>query len=304
MKYNRLSVKTTAQAADMLCAMLADIGVIGFEIEDKADMLAFFDAHRELYDYIDDELLSAPDDGVFVKLYFEEDSPLLFEVCTFLEGLDKSVFGSLETSLSLLEDTDWNEAWKQYFHITPVGERILVVPEWEMPRAAEDKIIFRVNPGQVFGTGTHESTKLCIQLAEEFVRAGDSVADLGCGTGILGIVARLLGARSCEFVDINANSAEAVAHNCELNGLSPAEVFVGNILEGGVPKGHFDVVFANIVADVIIAAAPTLRRLGTTLIASGIIDTRADEVEKKLHAAGFETQKRIDRNGWCALAMR
>ncbi len=308
MKYKRLSIKTLGEAADTLCAMLAGIGVIGFEIEDKADMLAFFDAHPEVYDYIDDELMNVADAGVFVKLYFEEDDNFIDEVCAYLKTLDKGVFGSLETSTALLEDTDWNEAWKQYFHVTPVGRNILIVPEWENPENVDGKVMFKVNPGQVFGTGTHESTKLCICLAEDFVNKGDRVADLGCGTGILGIVARLLGAGSAEFVDINEFSSEAVAHNCEINGLAPAKCRIGNILEDEVLIAElgcgYDVVFANIVSDVIIAAAPTMRKMGKTLIASGIIDTRADEVEAKLHAAGFETLKRLEERGWCAFAMK
>ena len=310
MQYLRLSIKTTGEAADMLCAELAAIGVIGFEIEDKADMLVFFREHTEVYDYIDEELLSAKDNGVFVKVYLEtDDTNLLNNIYACLDGLDKSVYGELSTSTATLSDTDWNEEWKKYFHVTPVGERLLIVPEWESVKDTGGRTVFRVDPGQVFGTGTHDSTRLCMELAEKYVNEGDSVLDLGCGTGILGITARLLGAKSAVYADINPDASAAVQKNCELNGVfEKPNVVIGNILCDNSVKdalgGGYDVVFANIVSDVIIAAAADLRKYGKTLITSGIIDTRAEKVEAALHSAGFKTVEKRTSRGWVAFSMK
>lgn len=310
MQYLRLSIKTTSTAADMLCAELAAIGVIGFEIEDKADMLAFFEEHTEVYDYIDEELLSAKDNGVFVKVYLEtDDTNLLNNIYACLDGLDKSVYGELSTSTATLSDTDWNEEWKKYFHVTPVGERLLIVPEWESVKDTGGRTVFRVDPGQVFGTGTHDSTRLCMELAEKYVSEGDSVLDLGCGTGILGITARLLGAKSAVYADINPDASAAVQKNCELNGIfEKTDVVIGNILCDNSVKdalgGGYDAVFANIVSDVIIAAAADLRKYGKTLITSGIIDTRAEKVEAALHSAGFKTVEKRTSRGWVAFSMK
>ncbi len=310
MQYLRLSVKTASPAVDMLCAELMEIGVIGFEIEDKADMLEFFKSHPETYDYIDDGLLEAEDNGVFVKIYLEpEDTALLDAIYNRLDSLDKNIYGELSTSTALLSDTDWNEEWKKYFHVTPIGERILIVPEWESVKDTGGRVVFKVDPGQVFGTGTHDSTRLCMELAENYINEGDRVLDLGCGTGILGITARLLGAKEAVYADINPDALPAVQKNCNLNGISEkAFVVIGNILCDNAVKdalgSGYDAVFANIVSDVIIAAAKDLKAYGKTLITSGIIDTRADEVEAALHKAGFETLEKRTSRGWVAFAMR
>lgn len=302
MSYTRFSVKTTHEAADTLCAVLSDCGVEAFEIEDKKDMLAFFEQNRALYDYIDEGLINMRDSGVFVHIYLEGDGgETLKAVKNALSKLDKGVFGSLETFTAEVANDDWQTSWKKYFHITPVGEKLLICPEWENPEKTE-RAVFRVDPGQVFGTGTHESTRLCMELAEEYIKGGEKVLDLGCGTGILGITACLLGAKSADFADINENARAAVLHNCEINGVTAGEIRICNILESDF--AGYDAVFANIVSDVIIAAAEKLRRVGKALIASGIIDTREAEVRAALEKAGFALIKAKKERGWVAFLMK
>ncbi len=312
-EYTKVTIKTTSEAADALCALLGDLGIGGFVIEDRTDFMDFVENCRDKYDYIDEDLLNKPSDTPQISFYLEtgESREVLSSVKALLAGLDdKEFFGSLELSCESVNDEDWAETWKRFFHPTEIGEKILVVPEWE-ECPDTDRIKFTVNPGMVFGTGTHESTQLCLEAAEKIVREGDSVLDLGCGSGILAIISMLLGAERALAVDIDRASYETSLQNATINGVHRNfNVKIGDATdkEFRCTLGKdYNVVFANIVSGVIIALAPYIKDFladDGTFITSGIIDERKDEVLSALEKEGLKLITAYNRKGWNALILK
>jgi len=198
------------------------------------------------------------------------------------------VFGRLEVGLEHIKEEDWCNNWKQYFKPLYVGENILICPEWEVVPENSAKTIFKINPGMSFGTGSHETTQLCIEQMEKYIKKGHSVLDIGCGSGILSIIAMLLGAKEATAIDIDPNAVDIAIENAESNGvlIQNYHTIAGNILSDKelcdkLSKKHYNIIFANIVADVIIALKPILLNLiddDTVIISSGIINTRLNDV--------------------------
>ena len=234
----------------------------------------------------------------------------LGEVRVALEGLkqERRDLGTLLMTLEDVEDADWENNWKQYYKPMEIGERLLVIPQWEEADPG-DRVPLYLDPGLTFGTGAHATTRLCLTALETLVRGGERVLDLGCGSGILSVAALRLGAGSALAVDIDDKCRTAARENAGLNGIGPdrLDILVGNLLTDGAAAekigGGYDLVLANIVADVIIALAPRVRGLlspGGTFLCSGIIEGRADEVAAALNAAGLEIRTRREDNGWYA----
>lgn len=309
----KVTVKTTSDGTDILCAVLSDIGIGGFEICDKADFWDFVNNCRDKYDYIDESLLNAPDETPTVCFYIKksESREMLLSVNTLLSTLrDNPILGSLELSSEDVHEEDWAETWKKFFHPTAIGDRILIVPEWETAPES-DRIKFIINPGMVFGTGTHESTQLCIEAAENRIKKGNCVLDLGCGSGILSIVSMLLGAKRGVAVDIDPASYDTAYANAEKNGITEGyTVKIGDVTDKGFASSlgkDYDVVFANIVSGVIINIAPLIPGFladDGILITSGIILERREEVQDALMRAGLVLEEYYERRGWCALVMK
>jgi ribosomal protein L11 methyltransferase len=214
--------------------------------------------------------------------------------------------GTLLMTLEDVEDADWENNWKQYYKPMEIGERLLVIPQWEEADPGDRVPLYL---GLTFGTGAHATTRLCLTALETLVRGGERVLDLGCGSGILSVAALRLGAGSALAVDIDDKCRTAARENAGLNGIGPdrLDILVGNLLtdEAAAEKigGGYDLVLANIVADVIIALAPRVRGLlspGGTFLCSGIIEGRADEAAAALNAAGLEIRTRREDNGWYA----
>ena len=238
----------------------------------------------------------------------------LGEVRIALEGLKKERkdLGTLLMTLENVEDADWENNWKQYYKPMEIGERLLVIPQWEEADPG-DRAPLYLDPGLTFGTGAHATTRLCLTALEGLVRGGERVLDLGCGSGILSVAALRLGAGSALAVDIDDKCRDAARENAGLNGIGPErlDILVGNLLtdEAVAAKigGGYDVVLANIVADVIIALAPRVRGLlnpGGTFLCSGVIEGRTAEVEAALAASGLEVLERREDGGWYAFTCR
>ena len=238
----------------------------------------------------------------------------LGEVRIALEGLKKERkdLGTLLMTLENVEDADWENNWKQYYKPMEIGERLLVIPQWEEADPG-DRTPLYLDPGLTFGTGAHATTRLCLTALEGLVRGGERVLDLGCGSGILSVAALRLGAGSALAVDIDDKCRDAARENAGLNGIGPErlDILVGNLLtdEAVAAKigGGYDVVLANIVADVIIALAPRVRGLlnpGGTFLCSGVIEGRTAEVEAALAASGLEVLERREDGGWYAFTCR
>ena len=221
-------------------------------------------------------------------------------------------FGRLEYELKNVKEEDWANNWKQYFKPFPVGEKLYIRPSWEHDEPEAGRTVLEIDPESSFGTGQHHTTRLCLELMESEA-AGSKMLDLGCGSGILSIAALRLGAASAKAVDIDDKCLTVAYENAALNGIGKDRytVLVGDVLSNGALRetlgGGYDVVVANIVADVIIGLAPMVRQFlkpGGLFLCSGIIDTRAGEVEAALERNGLAVFERREQNGWVALAAR
>jgi ribosomal protein L11 methyltransferase len=220
--------------------------------------------------------------------------------------------GSLEVTMKNIKEEDWANNWKKYFKPFAIGNRIMIKPSWEELTEETDKVILKIDPGHIFGTGTHETTQCCIEHIENYVKEGDKVLDVGCGSGILSIASLLLGARYAAAVDIDPNAIEIVTQNAKMNDMEDDryDVYAGNILEdekfistfGGKT---YNVVEANIVADIIIALSPMVPNFikdNGIFICSGIISERYDDVVAALTANGFKELETKRKKDWVAIA--
>ncbi len=317
MEWKQISIFTTTFGVDIVCDRLTDLGFSGFEIEDEKDFNEFLEHNTKYWDFVDEDLVKSKQGETRVKLYAEADDELAGKLSLISSCLDtlksedaEGVFGSLRIDTISLMEEDWANNWKQYFKPTEVGDKILICPEWEEVPASDRKV-FKVNPGLTFGTGTHHSTRMCIEHLEKVVGEGTTLIDIGCGSGILSIISLILGAKSATAIDIDENCVHVAYENLAMNGIDADKyrVLSGDILtdknlfdEISTPK--YDVVVANIVADVIIALLPIAENLtkeGGVFVCSGIIDERLPDVEKALAKSRFHIDKVVHSGGWSSI---
>ena len=316
MKWNKYTIETTTAAEDYMSAMLADLGIEGVEIEDniplskedQADM--FIDFLPEL----------PPDDGVsHVSFYLEDDgedrTELLKQVKEALEDLRKVVdVGSGVITSDQTEDLDWINNWKQYFHQFYIDD-ILVIPSWENIKPEDtDKMVLHIDPGTAFGTGMHETTQLCIRQLRKFITPDTELLDVGTGSGILAILSLMFGAKHAVGTDLDICAVEAVAQNCEVNGIDPAQfdMMIGNIItdkevQDKVGYECYDIVVANILADVLVPLTPVIvhhLKKGGIYITSGIIDDKEQTVVEAVKAAGLEVLEVTYQGEWVSVTAR
>ncbi len=321
MNWLKVSIYTTAAGVDSVCGRLLDLNIGGFEIEDRDDFNSFFENNRQYWDYVDEELYASRQGETRVIVYIadnEDGAKQLMSVrqeIAALKSLNKDgIFGRLEISLDGIREEDWEENWKQYFHPIPVGDRLIIKPEWETLDNTDGKIVFNIDPGMTFGSGQHETTRLCVDQLDRRVKSGMDVLDLGCGSGILSIISLMLGAKRAFAVDIDPNCKKIAYSNAALNGIGEDRYTVeaGNVLRDEELKRKyegigFDIVVANIVADVIIPLCRDVRRYmkkGAVFICCGIIEPRLGEVLAALEENGFEVIERKNENDWYCIAAR
>lgn len=255
---------------------------------------------------LDESLLNADKTKASVSVYIPETKNVT-EAKAFIEN--QLAAEGVEYTMELLgcREEDWAESWKKYYHPIKVG-KIVVVPAWEEYTPAEGEIIVTMDPGMAFGTGTHETTRLVISMLEKYVREGDRMLDVGTGSGILAICARKLGAKSCAAYDIDPTAVKVARENIAASGVENVTCDVSDLLRGvDLSGGKYNIVAANIVADIIIRMMPDIAKYmaeGATLIASGIICPRREEVEKCMAENGFEVFDELVENDWCALVVR
>ncbi len=313
MRWLEVHIDTNHAGLETVQAMLSGLDVDGVMIEDEEEFQDFLENNRDYWDYVDEDLERRMAGRSRITFYLEaQEAGLskLGEVRIALEDLkrERGDLGTLLMTLEDVEDADWENNWKQYYKPLEIGERLLVIPQWEEADPG-DRVPLYLDPGLTFGTGAHATTRLCLTALEALVRGGERVLDLGCGSGILSVAALRLGAASALAVDIDDKCRTAAEENAGLNGIGPDQlsVLVGNILTDETAAerigGGYDLVLANIVADVIIALAPRARGLlspGGTFLCSGIIEGRSQEVEAALSAAGLVIRERREDNGWDA----
>ncbi len=316
MKWRKFTIQTTCEAVDLVSSMLDDLGIEGIEIEDNVPLTEqetkgmFIDILPEL----------PPDDGTArVSYYLEMDADaegILAQVREGLEELRMFVdVGSGEISRSETEDLDWMNNWKQFFKPFTI-DHILIKPTWEeIPEEHKDKLLVEIDPGTAFGTGSHETTQLCIRQLQKYLKPGDRVLDVGTGSGILGITAIRLGAGSAFGTDLDENAVEAAKENVAVNHI-PAEQFpiiTGNIIDDEAVQREaglncYDIVVANILAPVIILLSGEAARhmkKGAVMITSGIINTKEAEVKKAFEEnPDFEIVEIARQNDWVSVTVR
>lgn len=300
MQWIEVSVPTRSDEIDDVCAQLAELGAGGMVVEDEADFQDFLEHNHQYWDYVDDAL-EAQFRGVSrIKFYLSDDDDGRAQLASIRAGLGR------ELTTATVRDSDWENNWRQYYQPIEVGEKLVVVPEW-LDAPADGRIALRLDPGLIFGTGSHPTTRMCLAALEHYAGAGKTALDLGCGSGILSIAALLLGARDAFACDIDDKCVGVAYENAALNGIGREHYTVraGDVLsdkrlarEFG---GDYDIVVANIVADVIIALAPQVRPLlkkGGLFLCSGIIDDRAVEVADALRLAGWAIMEARESEGW------
>ncbi len=315
MKWNKFRLKTTTESEDIVSSMLMDLGIQGIEIEDKVP-LTQSDKQQMFVDILPkfDE-----DDGVaYISFYLEEDEnkeEMLANVKAELEEMRAYAnVGECSIEESETEDVDWVNNWKQYFHQFYVDD-VLIIPSWEEVKPEdEDKMIIHIDPGTAFGTGMHETTQLCIRQIRKHVTADSMILDVGCGSGILGMLALKFGAKHSVGTDLDPCAITATHENMEVNGISKDqyEVMIGNIIDdkeiqdkAGYEK--YDIVVANILADVLVPLTPVIinqMKKGGIYITSGIIDDKEETVVNAVKAAGLEVLEVTYQGEWVSVTAR
>lgn len=320
MEFKKIDIYTESEAVYPLTMMISELGINGFEIHDSADFEDFLENKEMNWDYVDDDLMNLKNVKTHITCYLQENIQGA-EMMTALKGaLDdiksrdkENFFGSLEIKTDSIREEDWANNWKQYYKPFNVGNKLIIKPTWEKVENAGERKILEIDPASSFGTGQHHTTKLVMETLEEVISGGESVLDLGCGSGILSIAALLLGAKRAVMTDVFLNAVNTASENVKQNGFDKDcySAYCGNIIDDVKLREKigtgYDVITANIVADVIIKMCPLfsgfLKEKGK-LIVSGIITERLDEVKAALSENSITIEKITEEEGWNALLCR
>ena len=314
MNWTEVKIYTTTAGIDPLTGSMLDLGLQGFMIEDAQDFDEFLHDTTPHWDYVDQAVMEKMKDCETCVTIYVADNPQgmeeLMQVRQILARLKAQdpdgKYGRLELEMKDVDEEDWSNAWKKYYHPVQVGEHLVVCPSWEAYDRQPDDVVLTLNPGMAFGTGTHATTRLCMELLENYITPQATVLDVGCGSGILAITAALLGANKIIGCDIDEVAVKVAGENAALNGVQDRIAFHQGDLTSQV-EGSFQIICANIVADVIIRLSEDAGRYlakDGIFITSGIIDTREQDVLNALEQNGFQVIERRTSGGWVALACK
>lgn len=304
MNWTEITVEIAQKDVDMAAAIANMTVPYGIYIEDYSDLEEKAEeiAHINL---IDESLLQKNREIALIHIYIAETDNALEAVEFLKERLKASGIDCKVTSIGV-DDNDWNENWKKYFHTTEIGEKLAIVPSWESYENKDNRTLLHIDPGAAFGTGTHATTSLCLKLLENYVGEDTEMLDIGCGSGILAIASVLLGAQKAIGVDIDAQSVKTAKENAEINKIAEKTEFIHGDLAEKV-SGKFKIVCANIVADIIIRlfenVSDYMEKDGV-LIISGIIDLRKEDVLTKAKEFGFTVTEEQYKDNWCAFVLK
>lgn len=320
MKYYQVTIYTSHEGIEPLSAVLLENGFDSIVVDDPADVEDILNKKEEYeWDYIDPSVFANKDKEPTITIYFEDTKLTAIhirELTKLIESVKSCVkggmygpdadFGRLHVETVVVNDDDWKDKWKEFFKPSKITDTLVVKPTWEEYEPAEGEKIIEIDPGMAFGTGTHETTTLCMRLLEKYLKDDQSVMDVGCGSGILAIAAALLGSKDILGVEIDPDAVRTAIENVELNGVSDAVAVKEGDLTKGVDK-VVDLIVANLMAPLVIelsgAAADHLVDKGI-YISSGILIEKRDQVAEAVKAAGFEIIEILEEGEWCAIAAR
>lgn len=319
MNYIEIRIETAVDGIEPVLGALLGLGITDTVVEDPRDVDALINKEHDYdWDYLDDEILEMKNEIPSVTIYLEdteENRRLTGQVEETITALKASAdagdyeaidFGTLATTIKMEDDSRWKDKWKEYFKPSKVGEKIVVKPTWEEYESAPEDLVIEIDPGVAFGTGTHETTSLCIKMLEKYTKSGDQVLDVGCGSGILAIAAALLGAGEVLGIEIDPVAVEVGKENVELNN-------VGNIVKvqyGDLTKGidySADVVVANLMADLVMMLSESVKKHmkeNAVFISSGILVEKRDKVAEHLKSQGFTIEEIREDGMWCCIVAK
>lgn len=319
MDWKEVAIYTTTAGIGPVEAVLDDNGIEGYVLEDAADFEEFLKDTEIYWDYVDEDLVREKRaQETCLKIYLpdnEDGAKQYADLCRALENLKARdtghAWGRLCTETALTRQEDWEWGWKQYFKPFPVGKTFMIKPSWETVDDPQGRRILEIDPASSFGTGSHDTTQLCMTALEECVHPGDKLLDMGTGSGILAIAAAMLGADVQTVVDIDENCLRTAQENAEKNHVSIGRSLCGDALRDPALAQEigagYDIIVANIVADIIIGMVPMFYEKlvsGGTLICSGILNERADEVRAALERTGFVTLHHANSTDWSAFSAK
>ncbi len=321
MQWLELTIQTSSAGIELLAERLTVLGYDSFIMDDQAEFDDFLENNKQYWDYVDEDLAKQMEGLSQIRLYLEDGpgamdavSDLKTQMALLKQQYPKVDLGSLEIGLANLKDEDWENNWKQYYQPLPIGKRLLVVPQWLSPENSEGRLPILLDPGMIFGTGAHASTQMCMIAMENLIRGGERVIDLGSGSGILSITALLLGAATATGVDIDPKAEDIARENAAINDLhadrftaATGDVIGDRTMMERLAQGGYDMVLANIVADVIIPLSqvvPHFLRKDGVFICSGILDQRLDEVRAAIEGASLRIDAVNTMEDWCQITAR
>lgn len=303
MNWIEVKIKTKQENEDIVSHILYENGANGLAIEDPRDITAL-SKKEEDWDFIDPQLIKIDEDGIVLKAYFSEEEDIEAITGKIIELIEAQGLG--EILLSEVDESDWAENWKKHYKTTRIGKRIVIKPSWETFEPEAGDIVIQLDPGMAFGTGSHETTAMCTEALEKFVKPGATVFDVGCGSGILSVVAAKLGAERVLGIDLDPMCVKISKENFQINKVEDkAEAIHGNLLDMVDEKA--DIIVANIIAEIVAGLVPQLISFlkdGGLIIASGIIDEKLQLVEDALMESGYSILDSRSLNGWCAVVAK
>lgn len=319
--FYQVDIYTSSEAIDGITGALQDYGVTGFIIKDGADFEDFLADKNANWDYVDDSLMALKNAEPCITVYVHENAQgreTLEAIRALVESYkaknSDGFYGNIRMELANVKEEDWANNWKQYYKPFRIGKSLVIKPSWEQVEPKAGDKILEIDPASTFGTGQHHTTKMVMETLETVIKGGERVLDLGCGSGILSIAALLLGAENVTVCDIFENAVKTASENIEKNNFTSEKyrAFCGDIISNSALRGRigggFNVICANIVADVIIGMSGLFADFlaeGGVLIVSGIIDERLDEVLEALSENGWKKVSALNEEGWnCVLLSR